>query len=221
VKHLLEKSFGFPIQLISGKEEAELSFWSVEKEFPSLDSKSKVVFDIGGASTEIVWGNQNGPKEISSLPIGCVLLTEEFQLQNRSESDSAFARVREVFRESSFYKNISSSKQELSHVEGFGVAGTMTSLIAIEKNIAAYDRNKVHASSISRERVYFWRDHILSLSLEERKKVIGLEASRADVFGGGLVILSFLMEEFGWDRVRCADAGVRFGLLYQMAPTSK
>lgn len=217
VRRELEEVLGFTIELISGQEEAELSFWSVEHEFESSPEASKVVFDIGGASTELIWGNRQGPQRLCSIPMGCVLLSEAFGLDKESEAIAAQSHFESLMMRENFFKEL----PDLSSVEGFGVAGTMTSLIAVAQSISPYKREKVHGQSIFQKQVIEWRDKILSLPLEKRKQLVGLEPKRADVFGAGLVILSCLMKAFQWNKVRCADSGVRFGLLYQMAPTSK
>jgi len=217
VKEILEKTIEAPIELITGETEAELSFWSVEHEFPSQAEHPNLVFDIGGASTELVLGTKDGPQKTCSLKIGSVLLTEEFNLHGHTgdgQVRAALSTVRDLILSSNF-------REPKFGTQGFGVAGTMTSLLAIEKHIETYKRALVQGKSISSRRIEHWMNFVLSLSLEARQKIVGLQPERADVFGGGLIILKALVDHFRWSSVRCADSGVRIGLLHQMGPIPK
>ncbi|TVQ80856.1 MAG: hypothetical protein EA369_01325 [Bradymonadales bacterium] len=217
IKRQLEEAVEHEIELISGDREAELSFKSVEFEFPSPDAQvKKLVFDIGGASTEIVLGSSAGIELKTSEKIGCVILSQRFGLERAQSLQDACHEVLNLFEKSARLLEIKESFHK-SKQEAFGVAGTMTSLIAVEKALERYDRDLVNGQKISLERVLYWRDHIMSLDTPERQSLKGLEPKRADVFGGGLCILSCIMNFFSLKEVTCADAGVRIGLLYEKA----
>ncbi len=208
VKAKIENLLKKPVELIPGDREAELSFWSVQKEFP--DTKiEKIVFDIGGASTELCHGNASGIQHRVSLKVGSVLLTEKFHLQNRSRPDEASRFVRQLIRDVPWTSNVKNSI-------GIGVAGTMTTLLAMEYQLKDYDRNQVHQKSLSKSHLEFWMNEILLRDLSERKGLTGLPFDRADVFGGGLIIAHALLDFFQWPELICMDSGVRFGLLYEM-----
>jgi len=207
-KYELEKALEHPIELISGIREAELSFWSVQKAHPEL-SREKIVFDIGGASTELILGNHLGIQKKCSLKLGSVVLSDLFRLQEPSNGEEAMAQVKEILDASEF-------SDIKTPTLGVGVAGTMTTLIAVWKQITQYDRDLVHLQKISQIDLAEWRSKILSLPLEGRKGIPGLPFDRADVFGGGLTIALALAEHFNWSNVTCMDSGIRFGLLYEM-----
>ena len=209
-KQVLEQALGFPIELISGDREAELSFWSVQKDFKDSQSM-KLVFDIGGASTELIYGNDSGIKQSVSLELGSVVLSDEFKLQNVCDPEPALHRVLEILRKSSFARS-----QDYVGAIGVGVAGTMTTTISVDRALTSYKREYAHHQTISKERIDFWRKRILSIPFSEREKIVGLPANRADVFGGGLTIIYALCEHFQWNEVVCADSGVRFGLLHEL-----
>lgn len=209
VRKILEKTIGSPIEIISGDREAELSFWSVEKEYKT-PGQSKLVFDVGGASTEIVFGNESGIIEKESLKVGSVLLTEKFNLDDPSIPDEAVRYVCDLVQSTEVFRKASTER-----CIGVGVAGTMTCLIAVQDSILEYSRDETHLKQIKREDVFKWLRRVLMLPAGERKKIAGLPANRADVFGGGVAIVYGLMKAFDWDNVVCMDSGVRFGLIYE------
>jgi len=206
VRKRFSEILGSEVEIIGGEREAELSFWSVQKEHPQTKT-DKIVFDIGGASTEICLGNSNGVQQRVSLKVGSVVLTETFALQGSSKPDLADMYVKKLLREIPF----KGSQKSI----GIGVAGTITSLIAVDQELKSYRRDRVHGFEISKDRVLYHRDSYLLLEPAGRRSLPGLQPDRADVFGGGLVIANAIIEFFGWDSITCMDSGVRFGLLYE------
>lgn len=209
VKTLLEAALGHPISIIDGDREATLSFHSVQREHPQVH-QTKLVFDIGGASTELAVGSEKGLRQITSLKVGSVLLTEKFQLQKASleRKQNAIDYVRELIRES----KISLHEGSL----GIGVAGTMTCLIAVAEEIENFSREKVHLKKLKSGKLREITDRVLSLSTTERERIKGLPPDRADVFGGGCCIATAICEYFGLSELICMDSGVRIGLLYEV-----
>lgn len=206
VKNILEKVLGYSIEIISGEKEAELSFSSVRLD-PLCPSGNKIVFDIGGTSTEIISGNDQNIEQLISLPIGSVLLTEKFELDRPCH----YLEALNFMRSNLSHLNFSHDKDS----KGIGVAGTVTSLLASELQLEVYERECVHGQILSREQLKIWIERISKMTLEERKKITGLTPARADVFLGGLIIILSLMEHFEWKNFHCFDTGVRFGLLYE------
>ena len=209
--HEVQKRFsailGQEVEIIGGEKEAELSFWSVQKEHPSA-ALDKIVFDIGGASTELCLGNSSGIKQRLSLKVGSVVLTETFALQGSSRPELAEMFVRQMLKDLQIKPN--------GKTLGVGVAGTITSLISMDQELSVYRRDRVHGFEISRDRLLYHRDSFLMKDPSERRKVPGLQPDRADVFGGGLVIAYAIVEHFNWDSIVCMDSGVRFGVLYEL-----
>lgn len=207
VKKDLEEVLGHSIEIISGEKEAKLSFSSVRLD-PLCPIGNKIVFDIGGASTEIISGNDKNIEQLISIPIGSVLLNEKFELDRPCHYLEALN-----FMGSTLSSHLKFSSDRVS--KGIGVAGTVTSLLASELQLEVYDRQRVHGQSFSREQLKIWIERISKMTLEERKKITGLTPARADVFLGGLIIILSLMEHFNWRNFHCFDTGVRFGLLYE------
>lgn len=211
IKARIENILGHPVELISGPREAELSFWSVQKEHPDTD-RSKVVFDIGGASTELCLGDAQGIRERISLKVGSVVLTELFGLQDAKSPEPAVEYVRKMIREVPW---IPQAKGAI----GIGVAGTVTTLLGVHLGLQTYRRDKVHLTHIDSASVTQILNRTMDLSTAGRSKIIGLPRDRADVFGGGTSIVQAIMLELGWPEFICMDAGLRFGALYEIFST--
>jgi exopolyphosphatase/guanosine-5'-triphosphate,3'-diphosphate pyrophosphatase len=210
VRQRIQEVLKLPVDLISGDREAELSFWSVQKEFPERKAK-KLVFDIGGASTELAFGAETGILRKISLKVGSVLLTEKFGLKEKSDGTEACAYVEALLNELGWPNE---------NCLGVGVAGTVTTAFAMEFKLETYERTKVHGHTISKRRIDHWKNEILSRNFEERGGIIGLPIDRADVFGGGICIISSLMSHFGWNEITCMDSGVRIGLIFELLERS-
>lgn len=208
IQKQISEILGTELEIISGHREAELSFWSVQKEYPE-SKKEKLVFDIGGASTELCLGSESGILERTSLKVGSVVLSEKFNLLDSCDPKAAHDYVIELLRSLPW-------AQQAKSAVGIGVAGTMTSLVAIELKLKDYDRNRVHGHVLSNVKIRQWRDTICALPLAKRKQLAGLQADRADVFSGGLTIVHAITEFFGWKNLVCMDSGIRFGALYEL-----
>ncbi len=206
VRKRIEAILEHPVELISGDREAELSFWSVQKELN--DGRPKLVFDIGGASTELCLGSYLGIEKRVSLKVGSVLLTEMYKLQNFCDPKPAIDYVRTLIHDIPW-------TTPPPACTGFGVAGTMTTLVAMELKLDRYDRTSVHGLSISRERLKNWLKFVCSRKTDDRI-VPGLTVKRADVISGGFSIAFALAEHFGWNEITCMDSGIRFGVLYEL-----
>ena len=210
IKTELEKALGRPIDLISGDREAELSFVGVQADFPDANA-IKLVFDIGGASTELAVGNARGIFSKESLKIGSVLLTERFALNQIADPAEAFDFAMSQIESSR------TNLEETSGLVGVGVAGTVTTLAAIYLGLEIYSREKVHHLKIPTFKIEEISKLILSKSMEERRSIVGLPYNRADILGGGLIIALALATTFQWNEIICMDTGIRFGPLYEMA----
>ncbi len=211
VKQHLETLIGHKISIITGDQEAEYSFWSVQKCHPETDAM-KVVFDIGGASTELCLGNTTGIVERVSLKMGSVMLTEKFHLQEPHDSTKTLAFCRNTIQEGLRdlkYLSGESARKAL----GIGVAGTITTLFAMNEELTTYHRDAVDFKSMSRPRIFEWLQNVARRNTEDRALYPGLPLDRADVVAGGFAIAYGLADWFQWPSIVCLDRGVRFGIL--------
>jgi exopolyphosphatase/guanosine-5'-triphosphate,3'-diphosphate pyrophosphatase len=205
VKMAVHELFGVWARVISGQEEARLTFRGALSGLPAQDGDA-VVFDIGGGSTEVVVGRMQ-PLSLSlaeSFDVGSVRLTER-----HGEDIAAIATsAREAFAK------LPAIAQGAVPV---GVAGTMTTLAAVELGLSPYDGARVHGHTMTKAALEQVVARLASLDVEARRKVAGMEPKRADVIVAGGHIALALLEHWGADAVRVSDRGVRWGLAEELA----
>jgi exopolyphosphatase / guanosine-5'-triphosphate,3'-diphosphate pyrophosphatase len=188
----VEWSYGFKTRLLSGEEEAELTRRGVaggrELEAGTL------VLDVGGGSTELI---ADGSR--TSLDLGCVRLTERFLHSDpptREELEATARAVRDAL-------------PDLDPVQAIGVAGTITTLAALE--LGEYDPERVHGYRISRQAVEAQLERLASLPLAERRELPGLEPERAPVIVGGAIIVREVLDRYGLDSLEASERDILHG----------
>lgn len=199
-----EAVLGTPVRLLSGAEEAELSYLSVARETPGGGPLR--VIDIGGASTELVVGEGEDVLAAVSHPIGAVRLTEQFVSADPPTPAmvaAIHAHAREVFN-----KHAPISPHPVLH----GLAGTVTTAAALLLELPAYDRLRVDGSSFNIGQIAGLRDALAAETLEQRCARACLERGRADVVVAGMTILLAALEHCGADTLVVRDRGLRYAL---------
>jgi len=194
------EALGFPVEIISGEEEAYLSFLGAARGLPFI--AHPLVIDIGGGSTELVWMEKEGIR-VYSLPAGAVRWTENPALRKAlQEWEWLFEDLRK--------------QRELVLV---GLGGTVTSLAAIDQALKFYRPELVHGYRLPRAKVRCWRDYLESLPLSERQRIPGLQPARADIIVAGLSILLEIMERTEKAQVIAAESDLLHGLVWTLAET--
>ncbi len=200
-----EKRAGVVPEIISGDEEAQLSFSSA---FADFGGQPLVVVDIGGGSTELIFGDAKGQVSYRrSFDVGSVRLTERFVTAHPispAEQQSIRSHLEETF---------APLPAPPKGAKMVGVAGTVTTVCSVERAIEPYDASKVHGATLSLDEVAKVAQRLAALPLEERKKLPGLQPKRADVIPVGAMILEAAMRKVGVKEVRVSDRGLRWGLL--------
>jgi exopolyphosphatase/guanosine-5'-triphosphate,3'-diphosphate pyrophosphatase len=188
----VEWSYGFATRLLSGEEEALLTFRGVTagKEV----EPETLVFDVGGGSTELVLGGPGGVERHDSLAIGCVRLTERL-----GEDIAACVELT---------KNL---LPDLRPQAAVGAAGTVTTLAALDLGLAEYHPDAVHGHRLSRETVHALRDGLAATPLDERKQLPGLDPDRAPVIVAGAAIVSAILDRYGLDAVQASEHDILHG----------
>lgn len=187
---------GIQIQCISGETEAEYNFRGV-----NLAVGGEIlIIDIGGGSTEFTLGKNASIIFSKSINIGAVRATELF-FQNQQYSPKAISRCKKWILEQ--LKPLASVQKENFKV--IGVAGTATTQISVSKKMKQYQRDSVHLSTISIEQLEKNLTLFLSKSLEERQKIIGLEAKRANVIIAGTIILQTILNYLQKDSMTISE----------------
>ena len=213
VRARLQQRLGFEIRVISGVEEAAYSFLAVQRGL-SLAGELLVI-DIGGGSTEFILGNRDGVALAVSVDVGSVRLTERFLHSDPVRAEEIAAMNHAIEQElKPLLDRFDNFKTALTLV---GIAGTFTTLSAVEKRLEKYVHAEVHGSCLSLAEVRRQIRLFSGCSLAERQRIVGLEAKRADVILAGACLIERILNLFHADGVVVSDQGVRYGLLHERA----
>jgi len=200
---------GIDLVVISGEVEATLTALGVSHAL-GPDWCNMLILDIGGGSTEFTTFEQGKVTGSVSLPIGVVKLTEAHlkgDPPSREELESAATSIRQTIR------HVPASLSIPAAAILVATAGTATTLAAIDLRMTTYDGERVTGHRLSRKRLQELLDHLCSLPLAERRKIIGLEPPRADVIVVGTLLTREILDVFGFDELTVSDGGLREGIL--------
>jgi exopolyphosphatase/guanosine-5'-triphosphate,3'-diphosphate pyrophosphatase len=205
VRTVKEKT-GIDVEIISGEEEARLGFIGAISSSPG----PSVVVDIGGGSTEFVAGRNGDIKISRSLDIGAVRITERF-LYSEDMDGSSLIRAYEYIK--SVARPTVDDIRALGDFRLIGVGGTITTLAAVDLGLVTYDSDKVHGYRLKKESVCSAFKKFLSVNLNDRKRIAGLQPERADIIIAGTLILKIIMEEMDAGSIIVSEQDNLEGLL--------
>ena len=202
----VEWSYGFSTRLVNGAEEAELTFRGVTSDV-GLERKT-LVLDVGGGSTELVIADPGGIEARRSLDIGSVRLTERFFHRDPPAASDLAACSAHVDR---------TLPEELDVDDAIGVAGTVTSLAAVELELDQYDRETVHGHRLTHETVAAEVDRLAAMPPAERMDVAGLHPDRAPVIVAGAIIVRETLARLGLDGLTVSERDILHGIALEAA----
>jgi exopolyphosphatase/guanosine-5'-triphosphate,3'-diphosphate pyrophosphatase len=185
----VEWSYGFTTHVASGDEEAQLTKRGV------APSAATLVLDIGGGSTELVLDDFH-----VSLPVGSVRFTE----RHGEDVPRIDAETRALL-------------PALQPRDAIGVAGTVTTLAALDLELAAYDRERVHGHRLSRDAARAQRDRLASLTVDARRALPALEPERAPVIVAGASILVAALDAYALDAIEVSERDILDGIAFAAA----
>ena len=198
----IEWSYGFSTELLSGDAEALMTLRGVTAG-RSLDPRTLVI-DVGGGSTELILGGPEGVGFHTSLDVGGVRMTERFLGSDPPtpvELDACAAAVRTALADLS-----------LDAQTAIGVAGTVTSLAALDLGLREYDRERVHGHRLTSAGVLTQLARLAELPLEERRRVPGLDPGRAPTIVAGAIIVRETLQHFGLDELEASEHDLLHGV---------
>ena len=203
---------GFELELLSGEEEASLSFLGATA---GLDAPAPyLVVDIGGGSTEFVLGTAE-PLGLVSVDIGCVRITEQFLESDPpapEELSNAVAVVRDYIAD--VERAVPRARDAATLL---GLAGTVTTVAAVELGLPEYDADKIHHFRLTKAAA---EDVFRTLATEkasDRAHNPGLEPGRVDVIVGGALVLVTIMRALDFDELLVSEADILDGLARSIA----
>ncbi len=204
--HAAEPILGYPIEVISGREEARLIYLGVSHTLAD-DAGKRLVIDIGGGSTEFIIGERFEPLLLESLHMGCVSYTQRFFPQGE-------------INETYFKEAVSAAKQELQKIQkaykklGWNsVVGSSGTMRAAVNTVVAQGW---HNEMLSAQGLKKLCKKILQFKHVDEVNLPSIKAERQQVFVGGLAIIVAIFESFELDELRYSDGALREGALWDL-----
>jgi exopolyphosphatase / guanosine-5'-triphosphate,3'-diphosphate pyrophosphatase len=202
----VQQRCGIAIEIISGEEEGRLAYLAVKSGI-GLGEGSLAIFDTGGGSTQFTFGHGDTVGERFSLNVGAVRYTEAYGLggivapqQLRSALDAIAADLASL-----------GGRDFPDALVGMG--GAITNMAAVKHQMAAYDPDVIQGSQIELVEVDRQIELYRSQSVDQRRKIVGLQPKRADVILAGACIVKTVMEKLRQGGLTVSDRGLRHGLL--------
>lgn len=199
---------GVEPELLSGIEEGRLSFRGATADIDRTRGPF-LVCDIGGGSTEFVWGTDDA-EHVVSIDVGCVRMTEAWLHHDppTAEELSQALSVIDVHLDD-VLRDIPFAAEAATFV---GLAGTITNVAAVELGLAQWSRDAIHHFVLTRAAIEDVFRTLATESIEDRMHNPGLEPQRADVIVGGLCVLVSIMRRFGFSECLVSESDILDGL---------
>jgi len=193
----IEWSYGFTTRLLTGHEEALLTFRGVAtgREI----QKDTLVIDVGGGSTELILGGPDGVSFHESYDLGCVRLTERFP----GDPAGAAAQVRSTLAER--------VPPEIRPRRALGVAGTVTQLATLDLGLEREEPDLVHGHRLAAATVVAQLDRLSSMTMDEIRRERGMHPDRAPVIVAGAVVVLETLRHFGLDELEVSEHDIMHG----------
>lgn len=206
---------GVPPEVISGDEEARLSFAGATYDLPGDVAAPYLVVDIGGGSTEFVLGGgADGPAAARSVDVGCVRLTERHFSTDPPRSAAVAAARADI---EAALDDVSASVDLASAGSVVGLAGSVTTVGGIHLGLPAYYAAKIHHSRVPTEAVRQISDRLLAAGHGERAAIPVMHPGRVDVIAAGALILRCVVERAGVPEVVVSEHDILDGIAWSLA----
>jgi len=228
-KKLVNEKLGINVEVITGIEEARLSFYGalrgadinkLSKKLGILsrqtDLNNILVIDIGGGSTEFILGSHEDKIILAqSIDLGCVNLTERFIKNSAGKPGNQELIELNEFISTRLIDLVNKIKKR-----GFsimvGLAGTISTLAAVDLELIVYSKNKIHHHILSEQKIRQIYGLFCSVNLEERKKIAGLDPKRADIIISGTAILLQIMNMLDVGKLLVSEDDILDGIVYSL-----
>ena len=201
-----ESALGFPIEVISGHEEARLIYVGVVHSLPMVEH-NRLVVDIGGGSTECIIGQKLKPRSVESLYMGCVSYTSRFfpggKIDKKAMKGAELAAREQV-------QTIADRFEKLGWKEAVGSSGTARSLAEV------MTKGGVSDGAITAAGLEWLREELLSAGDLKKVALAGLRDDRVPVIAGGAAIMSAVFAELDLEEMKVAEGALRDGVLWDL-----
>lgn len=206
----LRELTGIETEVLSGEDEAILSFLGAISGFDLSNVNRYCTIDTGGGSTELVFAEKEEIVCKASLKTGALLLTEKFFSNDtilRKDIEEAQDELNQIF---------GSIKLPFEIDMAVGIGGNVTSMASVYKRMEKYDPDEAHGTILSEKEI---ERQIMEYSVkrpDERRKIPGLDPERSDIILAGACIIRYAMQFAGCREIVVSDKGLRHGILYSM-----
>ncbi|HEU0251010.1 MAG TPA: Ppx/GppA phosphatase family protein [Solirubrobacteraceae bacterium] len=210
----VRKDFGLDAQVLSGDEEAQLTFLGAMSERDGDPSEPTVVVDIGGGSTEFIVGSGRTASFHVSVQAGVLRMSERHIHSDPpapSELQALAADTRAIFIEGL------PPEQRAGIKRAIAVAGTATSAAAIDQELDPYDPELVHGYPLLLATVELLIARLADMTEAKRRQVVGLHPDRAPTIVAGMILLEESMKAFGLDQVEVSEHDILRGGTLRLA----
>jgi exopolyphosphatase/guanosine-5'-triphosphate,3'-diphosphate pyrophosphatase len=204
----VEQRYGLTPHVLTGDQEARLTFLGATSERDPRDRTPTLVIDIGGGSTELVIGTGHETSFHVSTQAGVVRQTER-HIDSDPPSEAELDELRDDVRAILAHGVPDQQRRAVKHA--IAVAGTATSLAAIAQELDPYDPRKVHGYHLHREQCERILARLAEIPLEERRQVAGLHPDRAPTIIAGVVILIEVLHLFDLNEVEVSEHDILRG----------
>ncbi|HEX6453635.1 MAG TPA: Ppx/GppA phosphatase family protein [Trebonia sp.] len=204
----VKEVLGVEPEVVSGDEEAELSFTGATRELTARDGSPFLVTDIGGGSTEFVEGGS-----YISVNIGCVRITER-----RLHGDPPTAgEIATATADIDAALDTVAAKIPVTRAKTLvGLAGSVTTIAGIALGLDQYDSGRIHHSRVSAARAHEIACQLLAQTRAERADIGVMHPGRVDVIGAGGLILDRIMTRFGFAEVLVSEHDILDGIAWSL-----
>ena len=206
IKKQIKSRFSLDIDIISGDQEAEFAFLGALS--GTSENQNSLVIDIGGGSSELIFGNHNNISFKKSFQIGSVSATEKYLLNtppSQSELDNLINELVKIFSE---------IKNKFKPDKAIAIAGTPTTLACMKNNLKDFDESIVEGSKLNQNELLNLIAMIVKLTPGQiRIKFGGVMNGREDIILAGAIILKSLMELIELDEINVSSRGIRYGAI--------
>jgi len=210
---MLRKATGHTVQVLSGQEEARLSYIGATQTLACAGQRL-LVFDTGGGSTEFTAGDTGNISYSLSLPLGAAFFTEMFLHRDPPAPEELENLNTHLSRELKLHLPADAADRLV------GVGGTVTSIAAMLLNLTPYDGGRVHGMELSLTEVERQLERLAALTLRQRREITGLNPGWAPVIVAGVAVVAAVLRRTGDSCLTVSDHGLRHGVWWSRFGTS-
>jgi len=183
---LVKKETGLTVDVISGEQEAKLGLLG------ALNGKNGGIIDVGGASSEVTVAIADKILYSYSLNLGSVRILDACGQDKERIKNLCKKAVQEY--------------GQVPMANFYGIGGTATTLASIAQELEPYDPTKVHGYILTKEKVFSLAESLNAKTVEERKKVKGLQPERAEVISGGAYLIYYIMDYLNIESITVSES---------------